>query len=748
MPNFDTNDLTKPLIEVDAKSGEFQPDPNDQFVQRYVPSDNELKRIESYLKAELDQAFDDDAPNRQKKLDLLKAYKAEPQGKEQILVLPLVKRAVNQNVAWVKNTIMSRKPLVTVTPDSNETIPVLVPDPTFGPVPIEKTSEEIAQALEIYLEFKLRKRIDFDRVVETACFEAKRGQTPTWIAVRHSNESRTVKAPRFEKSGPVAVTFKSKDDIEVPTKDATRLENVSTYHMLMPADEQDCQDSRWLAESTPKRNEEFRRALYNGDYFLIDKKEWEDLIEQGADEELTQADIQKGQSEKRNAGRPKQWHDIWFVWFFWTVPLKSTLISIDGETGEQTSKTVKTYQEYSMCGYFHRKLGRLLSCIRNPFDHGMRPYVPVYDRKEPFRATGESIAEDVKPYQDVVSKLNSLEIRGGIVATTPVAFAAPGSVAGEWIAENEIQPGAIIPRLKQDEIEVKNLGTHEQSLLGLIQFHNQEFEKTTSIGDLQLGLEIPGRTPASTLAQALNAGETQSAMFLNTFRRDLSDAIKLMIQTEQQYMRFGTVIPFDPETRATVMAALAPEDQQAAGGGVPVRFPQQPIHNQFAFNITASADDRTQQNDFEKLVSLKKLLDADGQRLAMIIGPLMQMIQAVASGQAPKELVEIVVADLQRGEKNMELIAKAMRKDGATFAIKPQLIKALVQEQQQMAQMQMMAAQNGAMNGAQGAGPSGQPAGVPPNPAGMGGPVSEQGVPPQPQPDQGGVGAPAQFAPV
>lgn len=747
MQENDLNDLTKPLIEVDSKSGAFEPDPNDPMIQRYVPTASERLRIEDWLKRELDQAYEDDAPNRQKKLDLLRAYKAEPQGKEQILVLPLVKRAVNQNVSWITSTIMGKKPVVTVTPDSNETITVLVDDPTFGPVPIEKTSEEVAQALEAYLQFKLLKRMSFRKIVKTAAREAKRGQTPTWIAVRHSPESRLTKAPRYEKSGPVAITFKSKDDVEIPSRDATRLENVSTYSMLMPADEQDPQDSRWLAESTPQRNEEFRRSLYNREYFLVDKSLWETLIEEGADEELTQADQQKSQQEKRTPGRPKEWHDVWCVWFFWTVPLKSTLISVDTESGEQQSKTITTYQEYSMVGYFHRKLGRLLSCIRNPFDHGMRPYVPVYDRKEPFRAAGESIAEDVAPYQKIVSQLNSLEIRGGIVATTPVAFVAPGSVAGEWIAENAIEPGSQIPRLKTDEIEVKNLGTHNQSLLGLIQFHNQEFEKTTSIGDLQLGLELPGRTPASTMAQALNAGETQAKEFLDDFREDLSDAIKLLIQTEQQYMRFGTVIPFDPETKATILAALDPKQEAPDLSGVPVRFPQEPIHHQFAFNITASSDDRSEQNDTEKLVTLKKILDADGQRLAMIIGPLMQMIQAVAAGQAPQALLDIIVADLKRGEKNVELLVKSMRKDGATFAIPQQLINALVQEQQQMAQMQQqMAAQNGAMN-AQGTGPGGQPAGVPPNQSGLGGAVPEQGVPVQPQPDQGGAGAPAQSAP-
>lgn len=768
--NFSAQDTTKPLIEPDEKFGVFEPDPNDQFVQRYIPSDDELARLNEYLKDELDTAWNDDLPSRNKKLDLLKAYHGIPDDdpKAKILTLPLIRRAVNQNVAWIKNTIMQKRPLVTVTPDSGGTITVLVQDPQFGAVPLEKTSEEVAQALEAWLEYKLRKRIDFDRIVETAALEAKRGQTPTYLKVVHKKETRKVRAPKFEKSGPVGVTFQSKEEIDVQSAEPTRIVNVSTYSMLMPADEQDVQESRWIAERVPKTNEQLRACLYNGDYFLIKKAEWEEIIENGAETAATPEDATRSAIEKRVSSIPKGTHDIWEVWLCWTVPMKQSLVSIDGESGEQKSKTITVNQEYSMVGHYHRKLGRLLSLIRNPFDHGKRPYIPVFDRKEPFRHTGESLAEDVFPYQKIESQLNSLEVKGGVIATTPVIYAEPGSIAGEWVMGNDVEPGSIIPRNRPDEVEAKPLGERPQSLIGLIEFHDKNYQRDTSLGDIRLGLELPGRTPASTLAQVMSAGETLAMMFLEGFRRDLGEALKLYVQTVQQYLRFGETIPFDPETTATIMAALqsgqdAGVSQSDLAQGIPVRFPMDPIHEQFAFNITASSEDRSMQNDFERLVALKNLIDSDGSIVAKMIGPM-------ASGQLPDSIMAILVADFARREKAMELIAKAMRKDGGDFAISQKLLTAMVQEQKQMEQMRAMAppppppppqvkislsgqltpqqeqiaaasALGGNGGAAQGTGPQsgvGVP-NVPNQPGAVGGSVPQPGVPPNPVGPQGGI---------
>lgn len=729
MQNLDPNDTTKPLPDVSF--GKWESDPSDQFIQRYVPAPDELVRLNELYKAEYEQAWNDDQKPREAKLALLKAYKGIPDGKDQIQIIPLIRRAVKQNVAWLKNTIMSRRPLVTVTPDSNSTIEVLVNDPTFGPVSLKKTSEEVASAIEGWLEYKLRKRLPFDRIVETAALEAKRGQTPTWIKITHDPAKRTVKSPKFGKNGPISVTFEGKDDEEILAGEPTQIRNVSTYAMLMPADEQDPQTSRWLAESVPMTSEELRRHLYNGTFNLIDKDEWEEFIDNGSEQVQTPEDQQKGAIDKRIASVPKGMHDVQLLWLFHTVPMKQTLVSVDG-TGAQTEKKVKTFKEYSFVGHFHRRHGKFMSLIRNPRDDGERPYVPVFDGKEPFRHTGDSLAEDVVQYQKIISQLYSLEIKGGVLATTPVTFFEPGSMAGEWLMSNgEVTPGALIPRQRPEEIEATTLGTRPVSLLGLIENQYSQYERETSLGDLQLGLNVPGRTPASTLAQILNQGETLAAMFLDNFRVDLGTVLRLYVQTVQQYMRFGEVIPFDPETAATIRAALGADDADPTVEGMPMRFPVEPIHNQFAFTVTASSDDRTQQNDLDKLTNLWNMVIKDGEVVAQIAAPL-------ASGQLPPQVADLFIQQITRQEKAIELVAKSMRKDGKTFSIDPKkiTITAMAEQQAILAQSQ----QEG-QNGPQGIGAGSQPAppAVPNNSGAMASPVGQPGIPPMPLGDQGGV---------
>ncbi len=721
MQEFSPNDLTRRLVEADDKFGKFEPDPSDQFVQRYIFAKTELEKVQSWLKQEIDQAWEDDQPARTHKLRLLEAYHARPSDKDQIITFPLVRRAVRRNVAYAKKLIIDQTPLVTAEPHSNESIEVLVEDKQFGPVPLEKSSEEMAQAFEWWLDYKLRTKLNVARVIKTAIKEAKRGQTPTFIKVAHQKEFRRIKTPKFEKKGAIGVTFSSKDELEVAAGEPTRLLNISTYSCLRPKDERDIQSSRWFAESIPATNEEVRARLYNKDYFLVPKDEWEEIIK-ASEDGLVPTDQNKAQNPKAITSCPKDRHDIWEVYFFWTVPMKQTVVSMDEETGESKEKTTTINQEHSFVGHFHRRLGRLMSAAKIPFDHGMRPYIDFYDEEETFTEGGDSVADDALPYQQVIGQLESLEIRGGVVATTPVFYVEPGSMAGEWLTENPVvEPGSIIPRQRESEIEAETLGDRGVSLLGLVEHNYQQYEREMRLGDMQLGLDVPGRTPASTIAQVLQEGDTEASEFVDTFCDKFAKVIEMYVLTVQQYMRTGEVIPFDPETKALVQAALG--EGQDAGAGVPIRFPMKPVTDYFSFRMTASSKE-TQQADFEKLVALKQIVSQDGAEMAQIIGPL-------ASGQLPPTITEALVQHFSRSEKLMADIAKSIRKDGDKFAISPNLIKAIVEEQKMMQQ------QIGAAN-AQGTGPvdgGGVPA-VPDNGGGVGQPVPDPGIPPGPVGDE------------
>lgn len=685
MNAIDPTNLTASLVEPDSKSGKFEPDPNDELIQRYVPEPNELKDINSYLAKEIKQAWDDDTPGRNKCVELLRQYRAMPDKADDLPKLQLVKRAVKQNVAVIKRTILGKKPLVTVTPDSNKSIDVLVNDPQFGPMTITKTSEEQAQALEYWLQYKLTKKIPFDEIVEVGAKEAKRGQTPTYFKICRVNETRTVRGPAFGKQGSLSVTFEGKRDFDVADGEQTKWLNVSRYSVLMPADEQDLQKSRWVREFLPESSDDLRASLYNGNDFLIDagprRSAWKAFIEQGVETEQPRSEQQQAMMARRYPSTPVGFQPVSEVYFFWNVPMVQTFTVVDGETGEQVEKTRKTIKKLSFVGRWHEKHEKLMSMIRLPYDHGERPLIPIFDDKEPFRFAGESLAEDAAGHQAIITGLKNSEAQAGLVTTTPVIFYKPGSVAGEFLMDaKKVEAGDMIPRQMEDEVECKNLGDRPISMLGLIEHFHRDYENQFQIGSLQLGQSVKSHVSGGALAQTLNQGETQASMFLDSYRVALGKAIKMYVQTEQQYRRFGEVIPFDDETKAILDATLEQSGQPPTSpeDGVAVRFPLKPIHNEFAFNITATSDDRSEQNDFERLMGMKKMVDADSAVTAQMLAPLPQIVAAVATGQLQPEVLEMIQADFKRREFVMELLGKVLRKDGAAFAIDRKLMKSLV----------------------------------------------------------------------
>lgn len=633
------------------------------------PSEAALKVLEALYKAELEAAWTDSIPDREFKLRLLRAVEGLPEklGKKPPISIPISKRIVNQVVAWTKNTIMQRRPLVTVEPDAKQDFTLLIPGAN-GEMPqlVIKTAEEEAEKIEAWLEFKLRKKVNFDQFVETACIDAQQGQTPTWAKTVYSPRSRTIRT--YKKQTRDGREFISKQDDQVLAGESVRILNISTYNMLMPADEQDEQESRWIAENCPMTSAELRRLLYMGQCNLIKSDEYDTILRSGLTNPLDRQDAQMIASlDRRVASQPIAKHDIWELWFRRWLKVR------DEESGEIVAK------ELELCGLFHRQLGRFLYIYRNPYDHGKRPYKAIFQKKKPHRHSGGSTAEDTLLFQDVMSKMLSLEVRNAIRATTQVVYARPGSASAEWLTDNQIEPGSVIPRDSKDDVESVPFGSDMHTLLNLLEFCNKEVEKMTNVGDLQLGLEIPGRTPVGTVQQVMNSGATQAAMFLDSFRRDIGEVVQMYVQTCQQYSREGERIPFqDPETKEMVELFL--------------HFPLEAIHDQFSFSITASSDDQTNQAKFQQAMMMVNVLDSDNIAAAQIFGP---MINAGMSDAA----LEVMKQFFNRKERLLKRLFGLISLDGDSYTVSPKMLNEAIALQRQQAIKDAAAQQQAAAEG-------------------------------------------------
>lgn len=667
-----------------------------------VPSDLTIKVFESLYKSELDTAWNDSVPDREFKLRLLRAVEGTPEArsKKPPIAIPIVKRVVNQVVAWTKNTIMQRRPLVTVEPDCKQDFTILIPG-VNGSMPelVVKTAEEEAEKIEAWLEFKLRKKVDFDQFVEVAVLDCQQGQTPTWGKTVYNPKHRTIKTYKKQSRG--GQQFISKQEDQVLAGESVRMLNVSTYNMLMPADEQNEQEARWIAENCRMTSAELRRLFYSGQCNLVKPDEYETLIRSGLTNPQERTASQTiAALDRRVASQPISTHDIWEIWFRRWLRVK-----------DEDSGTVVT-KEFEFCGLFHKDLGRFLYIYKNPYDHGKRPYKAIFQKKKPHRHSGGSTAEDTLPFQDAMSKMLSLEIRNAIRATTQVTYARPGSASAEWLNDNAIEPGSVIPRDSKDDVETVPFGSDMHTLLNLMDFCNKEVEKMVQQGDLQLGLEIPGRTPVGTVQQVMNSGATQAAMFLDSFRRDIGEVVQMYVQTCQQYSREAEPIPFqDPESKEMVELFL--------------HFPLEAIHDQFSFSITASSDDQTNQAKFQQAMMMVNVLDSDNLAAAQIFGP---MINAGMSDAA----LGVMKQFFNRKERLLKRLFGLIQLDGDSYTVSPKMLNEAIALQKQTA---IEAAQQAQMQEQPGGGPTSVPSpfNTPPGPAGP--------VPPGPN-QGGGLAAP------
>lgn len=615
-------------IEEGEVTGRIQVDADGY--EHFIPATPEDQaRLEAYISEELEAAIKDSEAKWDAALKNRKAFNAMSD-KDELLTIPICKRDALQQIAWTYNTLTRKKPIVSVTPDEPGEVEVIVPEEVtdpFGnkvvqPKTVTLTSEDEAKGLEDLLQFKLIKRQGFKKKLATVVSDCIKGETPTYLKVHYCRDYKTVKQREIvdevirDANGlPVfdGESFAKKKvirviDKRVPIGEAAKIDSVPVYNIAMVADALDPEEAPLVGEKKYMDTTALRAKISSGEYGLAPESgtpEFEVLIKaRGSIYEGDKPAKELATITNSIANAPRGLHDVWHVKYYF--PAK--LIDIDPETGEEETRI----EVLSLCSDFHRTARKALCAYLNPYWHGGRGLYPFFQRQSTHQFVGESTVEDVAPFQRLASAIFHSQLANARQANMKAYLVRRGSAAWAWLDKNEVRPGARIPFDDQQDVTPFQIGSDFRSMEPELSLVLSESARMSAVGDYDRGQANISRTSTSTFMASQESGKQQPSMVLDLMRDDLARALTAYVQVLQQFSPYGESIPFqDEKTKAAISKA--------------VYFPREAITTQFGFTITASAEDQSQEAEFEQNMMVLQQIEMDNQSsaqlLALILAP-------------------------------------------------------------------------------------------------------------------------------
>jgi hypothetical protein len=689
-------------IELDGTSGEFEM--GEDGYLRFYPSDETRKKIEAYLYDEITRAKEDHKDLFADAIANLEAYKGKKiridgSGEQSILPSPLVRIPCDQIISSTVNTVLRARPLVSLDacfPAEYE-VPVQIPVPreqmaevqAMGvplnqPFVIKVNAEQVARRLQQGLEYKLRNVLDFATFIWTIVTDCVTvGKVPAWAKVcRHAKERPLVEP----KVNGVSVDLKAKTRRYVDDGEEVTFYSVPGVNVLLPIDEDDQDESPWLAESVPCSPSAFLAAYYAGDYFLLDKK-GEEGEEEAKKLSLLTSENADPQREKREATQdrvasvPRAQIEKYEVWFYWDLKVKLP----DPENPEKTKPVV---QRFSLMGDFHYGAKRLLSCFDNPYEHQKRIHVPCWQFKDPHSHAGEGTAGIVRWHQKVHTHAIHADIVNAHHADVPLYWYDPDGNPDTikfFEGKDVVAPGEFIPGVEGKDWGRVRAGEGHNSLLQVAQYVAGSAQETSNVSAYESGQTIPGRTAAATVAQILEQGKQQPLLFLRQINNFVSKVIWLYLRTVRQFQPMGETLPIRSEELKGVV-------------NLPFRLPVNEALDNFRITLTAADEAMAKEHEPEQIALLINAYEQHTKFATEVVGPMLQGTYTPAQMNLMQKIVE--------GHQELfDLILSSTRTDTDKFDLRPQL-NAVVEEIEQM-QKQMQEAQANAAAANQGAGPQG-----------------------------------------
>ena len=588
------DDLTSDEIHEDGLTGQLVNDENGYLKALFVKIVEVNQTFAALIEKTLEDYKEIDA-RRQSNLD---AHEGLPERGETIII-PIAKRDTNQQLAWVMTTLFSKKPIISIRPLEAGHIKLLSLDDDGNPTEIEVSTEDEAKALQDLVDFYLRDKVHFRRVLRAWATEIFRdGNRPPILKVVHDPRDlpkRGALNVQRDTLGNLRVIVTEPVLKEVKDGCPTRIECVPAERFFLPLPYCDIQTAPFCFQEYELDTATVKSNLKSGKWDLCGAEVDEEKIEQILAGASNREELEKIRKDGRSPLDPTKMHRMFEFWFFFPF---AAGFDEDGDP---------LVEWKSFCAPFHGSSKMMMTCYDNPHWTKMRPFFPGYMQQRPHSFTGWSTTENVAPFQRLISQLFHLQVQNMVMRNMSVIGVRDSSVTYKFLKKpsNKLRPGLVIPYEDESDFSMKPLGTPIDSMANEITFLNVEAEKVSVVTQFDRG-QIPNRTPAQTVSAIENLAKMQPAMQLDSIRETIGDCVKMYTQTLIQYAPTGITIPFRESTAAALIARV-------------INFPRELITEQFAFEVTATADDMTPEAMFNQdMITSAKISEFNNE--AMSIG--------------------------------------------------------------------------------------------------------------------------------
>lgn len=709
------------LLDLAKVSGKLQLSTVYEGYIEFEPEKDERERIEKWLSEEIAQTLLDYVPiwaEAQENIETYKAGKQRLNDGTDILPSPLARIAADQTISWAYNKLLRPRPLLSIDPYFPAVYDVMTPMDLPGPdgamvqtlSTMPRDAEDLALMWELGYQYLLLERINFPKKYLQILKDTVQGAGPCWIKICADHRTRPVMNPP---KGSPFIDLTDKRESNVTVGDMIRWDVLPIFNCIRPVDEHDIQASPWFAELSPTTPSDFLAAHARGEYPLIDKKEADRLSRLTV--ERAQLNQQKTSIEQAQTKAPvttsRQVCDTVLVWFYRDVAVKPP------EGGKPIIKRV------SLMGDFHVTGKKLLSCFRNPYDHQFRPYVPCFQIEDAHTLSGSSTVSITKYHQKVKTQALGLEIANASSAANNCYFADPDTDAYLQLARTGPHPpNEVIPKREDEYVEAFRKGQAHESLLPLIGYVDQDGMRAANVSAYETGENIPGRTPAATMSQVMEAGANQPLMFIRTLSSGpLIEAVKLDLRTRRQFYPMGEQLHVKDPGSDEVLKVL-------------FQFPDEDVIDNFRFAWTATDEAIAQEHELPQLMGLYNLQQQRANFIAQVTAPM-------ANPQMTPAQIDLLVGMLKSDQVLFDRIVSLSRTDVQHFDYTKQVARIAEEHDQAAAAMQqqaMTAQPQGGMNAGNPAeagsavpGEGGANGGGPPGPEGESSLPPDSGPPPQ-----------------
>ena len=587
------DDLSSPDGREDGISGELVAGTNGYLRAVFTDTTREALKL-AFKRLTGATVNEHDTLNSRREANI-RAYEAQYEP-DKAITIPVLKRDANQQYAWLLDSVFSKDPVFTVRALDNDQIEILSEPEPGRPEVVMMPADVYAKQLQALVNFYTLHRIGFKRTFRTFWMEMLRdGNRPPILKVVYEERERESAQRQIVKGEDGRIERIERDPVFRTVKDgeAVRIENVPGDKFFVPFPWDDIQKSPFVfqefEESLVAIKDKIARGAYDfcrdGDPDSVDI----DMVLSGS---RTRLDAEKLRADARTPTEPtsdQKFYELWFDYpFAELVPAQPEVPDVvDPETMEVIPGTPATEDEIvtrliPMCAVIHEPSGLWLNCYENHRWDRIRPFFVGHMQERPFSFSGYSTAENVAPFQRLITQLFNARLQNIAVANVQTLGVREGSASWRFFVANkgQLRPGTIWPFTDPNDVKSELLGRNVDSTAPEINYLNAESEKMSTVYDYDRG-QIPNRTPVGTVEAVDSLAKMQPRMVLDQQRETIAAVLECLVRTLAQFYPGGIRVPYrDPDTQDLVEVKV-------------VGFPTEWRDGVFTFDIAATGNEET-----------------------------------------------------------------------------------------------------------------------------------------------------------